>query len=589
MAIKGIFNLISEIGKNWEDIKNFDFSGLDKEVMITGVILAVAGIAVALGKFKKVVDTSESVTNFTKAPETVRTVSDATGGVSTRLVDLTKNLAVGLVILAEVAAATILFVVAVRKVGEELVKVGQAWQPVLGNGSTVAAGIALGTTLLVAVGAATYGLGTVTISSGGTIPLAIAAGTAMLVLLSKATKLFVRSLADVAKQLTKDLAPELNKLNSQMPTLNTGMKNFTRFMITFAGQFVTYSASSAVSGIAATISTVIGWFTKDPIKKMADDVKKNGKQFSNLNEQFRSTNPLIQQANSYMRDYERLLSELEKGASRAASVGSPTSISRDFKAFSKALKEAFDDLNRAKTQNVHNIMNALRSLDLNQFRGLGTNIVKSMELGMTSYKFRLGSVQNQLKRDLDFNGYWIGYDIARGVESGINSYYPNTWQFTNRLKRGMRVSFEIRSPSRWARDVVGAMISAGVETGINDYDPNFKPFKDNVFENLQDMADEAVVHPRFETPTFDTKALNGDISGISSNLSAEVQGRFDYENDRTEQAIMGLTNVTVDRLERLIQAVEDGQVIEIDGEKVGEVSDKYIKEKSVRMNTVFGK
>ena len=133
------------------------------------------------------------------------------------------------------------------------------------------------------------------------------------------------------------------------------------------------------------------------------------------------------------------------------------------------------------------------------------------------------------------------------------------------------------------------MISAGVETGINEYDPNFKPFKENVFENLQDMADEAVVQPRFEMPTFDTKALNGDISGISSDLSAEVQGRFDYENDKTEQAIMGLTNITVDKLERLIQAVEDGKVIEIDGEKVGEVSDKYIKEKSVRMNTVFGK
>lgn len=589
MAMKGIFNLISEIGKNWEAIKQFDFSGLDKEVMITGVVMAVGGIAVALGKFKKTVDTAESVSNFTKAPETVSTVSEATGGVSGKLVSLAKNLALGLVILAEVAAATVLFVKAVRVVGDELVRVGEAWQPVIDNGATIAAGIALGTALLVGVGGATYALGTVTIASGGTIPLAIGAGTAMLVLLSKATKLFIKSLTEVAKQLTKDLAPELDKLNAKMPTLNAGMENFTNFMIKFAGQFVTYSASSAVSGIAATISTVIGWFTKDPIKKMADDVKKNGRQFSNLNEQFRATNPLISRANDYMRDYERLLSELEKGASRAASVGSPTSISRDFKAFSRALKEAFDDLNKVRSQNVHNIMGALNALDLRRFRGIGTDIVKSMELGMTSYKFRLGSIQNSIKYGLDFNSYWIGYDIARGVESGINGYYPSLWQFTERLKRGMRVSFEIRSPSRWARDVIGSMISAGVETGINDYEPDFDPFKDNVFENLQDMADQAVVKPKFEMPTLDTKALNGDISGISRNLNAEVQGRFDYENDKTEQAIMGLTNVTVDKLERLIQAVEDGKVIEVDGEVLGEVSDKYIKEKSVRMNTVFGR
>ena len=131
------------------------------------------------------------------------------------------------------------------------------------------------------------------------------------------------------------------------------------------------------------------------------------------------------------------------------------------------------------------------------------------------------------------------------------------------------------------------MIGAGVETGINTYDPNFNSFKDNVFENLQDMADDAVVTPKFEMPTLDTKSLNGDISGVSRDLRAEIQGRFDYENDKTEKAIMGLTNITVEKLERLIEAVESGKVIEIEGERLGEYTDKYIKEKAVRMNTVF--
>lgn len=589
MAIKGIFNIISEIGENWEQIKQFDFSGLDKEVLITGAVMAIGGIAVGLGKFKKLVDTTESATNFTEAPQTVSTVSDATGGVSTKLVDLAKNIALGVAILALVSAGAVIFVVAIRKVGEELIKIGEAWGPVIENGATIAAGIALGTTLLGAIGLATFGLGTLTISSGGTVPAAIALGTGMLVLLGEATKIFVKSLASVARQLTEQLSPELSKLNKKMPTLNTGMKNFTSFMITFAGQFVTYSASSAVSGISATISTVVGWFTRDPIKKMADDVKKNGKQLAGLNDQFATTNPLIQKANNHMRDYERLLRTLKEWAGRAATVGSPTSISTDFKNFSKALKDAFKDLDSTRTSNVRNIMSALNSLDLRKFKGMGTDIVKQMELGMTSYNFKLSSLTRNIKNGINVDGYWIGHDIARGVERGINNFYPNTWQFTNRLKRGMRVSFEIRSPSRWARDVVGAMIGAGVETGINTYDPNFDPFKDNVFENLQDMADDAVVTPKFEMPTLDTKSLNGDISGVSRDLRAEIQGRFDYENDKTEKAIMGLTNVTVEKLERLIEAVEDGKVIEVDGEKLGEISDKHIKEKAVRMNTVFGR
>ena len=184
------------------------------------------------------------------------------------------------------------------------------------------------------------------------------------------------------------------------------------------------------------------------------------------------TNPLIRKAIDHMRDYERLLRNLKEWSDKAASVGSPTSISRDFKAFSKALREAFADLDKTRTQNVNNIMRALNSLDLRRFKGLGTDIVKQMELGMTSYNIKLSRVHSNIRSKLSFSSYSIGTNIARGVQNGINGYYPNVTQFTNRLKRGMRVSFEIRSPSRWARDVVGAMISAGVETGIKNYAPN---------------------------------------------------------------------------------------------------------------------
>ncbi len=577
LAMQGALAIIDEFKEIKNAIETGDWSNVDKLTLFIGAIQFFGGIAIAIAKFNNVAKPQEK--SFKEAIPTTKSLSDSTGGVSTKMVDMAKNIGMGILILAEVAAAALIFVGAIWAVGKGLEQVGLAWEPVIANANNIIGGITLGTILLTAIGGATYALGTIAIGGVGTVPLAIAAGTGMLLLLAGATKLFIASLTSVAKQLTKQLAPELDKLNAQMPTLNTGMKNFTNFMIKFAGQFVLYSASSAVSGISATISTVVGWFTRDPIKKMASDVKKNGKQLKDLNNQFEITNPQIERGSRYMNDYERLLKQLVSTSERASNIGSPTSISADFKTFSKNIKTAFDDLGKVKTQNVTKIMSALNTLDLNKFKGIGTSISKSMELGINDYKYNINKSKTNLKKALSFSGYSIGTDIAKGVQNGINGWYPNVTTFTNRLKNNMRVSFEIRSPSRWARDVVGANIGEGVEVGINKFNPDFGLFRHNVENELEDIS----------MPTFDTQAINDNLNGVSRDLSARVQSQFNYTNDGTQRAIEILTQVTSDKLERVAQEVERGQVIEIDGDKIGETSDKYIKNKAVRNNVVFGR
>ena len=100
---------------------------------------------------------------------------------------LITNIALGTAILAEVGVASILFIAEIWAICEMLGKVGEAWQPVIDNGDTIAKAIGLGTTLLVSVGIATALLGTL----GATMIVNIALGTAMLLELGIATGLFI--------------------------------------------------------------------------------------------------------------------------------------------------------------------------------------------------------------------------------------------------------------------------------------------------------------------------------------------------------------------------------------------------------------
>lgn len=226
----------------------------------------------------------------------------------------------GMGMLAEMGLATGEFIAEIWAIGLGLQQVLAAWQPVLASGGATEQAITRGTELLVLIGTATAALGVVTIGTAGALYLAIDMGTAVLVKVGESTQRFIDSLVDVAGKLSNELSPALTDLNSKLPALSEHMQNFTGFMSEFAGQVVTYSENSAIAGIAATIDTIIGWFTTDPLKKMATDVEKTGKQAATLKEKLLVAVPELRSAVSLMKQYVDFIDEIGRLAGDKGTV-----------------------------------------------------------------------------------------------------------------------------------------------------------------------------------------------------------------------------------------------------------------------------
>ncbi|MDR0821701.1 MAG: hypothetical protein LBN40_04470 [Oscillospiraceae bacterium] len=401
LAIQGFTAIITEIGDNWNAIKQGDWSGVDVATLAIGALEVLGGLAIALDVFSKL----KGVVSIGKSAEAVKTVSDATGnlsntvstGLSPNLSTLTKNLGMGIVIVAEVAAAALLitgaiillgmeleqvgiawqpvidnggtvaaamgigvgilaaigvvtallgsvgtplivnialgvailaelgiaaglFLIEIWAIGKGLDEIGKAWQPVLDNGDTIAKGIGLGTALLVGIGVVTAALGVATVASAGLLPLAIGLGTAILVELAIAVVLFIESLVAVAKELGNNLAPALDDLNGKLPGLTTDMSDFVDFMTAFAGEVVRYTGASAVAGLSATIDTIIGWFTQDPIEKMKNDVEKIAGQVKELNDKLNVAVPELKTAVGLLAEYVDFVDKLGTVAGSSGTV-----------------------------------------------------------------------------------------------------------------------------------------------------------------------------------------------------------------------------------------------------------------------------
>ena len=284
LIVGGIWLLgweLEQVGKAWQPV--IDNAGTVTIAMVTGTALLVG-------------------------------IGFATASLGTLGGAMCGQMGIGIAILAELGVATGLFLAEIWGIGLLLVEIGKAWQPVLDNGKTITKGITRGTGLLVGIGVVTALLGTATVASAGALPIAIGLGTAILLELGLAFKLFCDSLIDVADKLADDLHPSLKDLNRILPDLNDNMEDFTEFMVDFAEMTVDYTKSSAISGFSATIDSIIGFFTKDPIKALADDVNKQYKHSVILNEKLGLANPELQKAITGLGTYKSRVDSLKSVA-----------------------------------------------------------------------------------------------------------------------------------------------------------------------------------------------------------------------------------------------------------------------------------
>lgn len=138
---------------------------------ITGLLGSVGGVIAVI----KVFNTKHTspIPDIDTAGKTIEDTSVGTSTLTSKLKSFATNMGWGVLIIAEVAAAAILFVGAIWVLGKELDAVGNAWQPVLDNGSTIATAVGIGTAILVAIGIATAKIGTLGAPVAGQIGLGI--------------------------------------------------------------------------------------------------------------------------------------------------------------------------------------------------------------------------------------------------------------------------------------------------------------------------------------------------------------------------------------------------------------------------------
>ena len=309
-------------------------------------------------------------------------------------------LAIGLgtLMLLELGVAAGLFVIEIWAIGEGLNKINEAWQPVLLNGEIVRAAIESGTAILIAIGVVSAALGVASVASVGLLPLAIALGTSMLSQLETAFTDFINYLTNVARQLNNQLSPELKNLNANLPGLIDDLNKYINFMELFAGYIVEFTKSSAVSGFANAINTIIGWFTGNPIEKFANDVNKTYEQTRDLNNKLRLANPELVTAINLMSQYLNFLERLEQITGRKSNIeladsmfvnmkqvgknlvtGFVDGINSEYRSLSKAIEKVLGNALSSRTARSYgenfgkqlgsSIANALRRTSFPRFRG----------------------------------------------------------------------------------------------------------------------------------------------------------------------------------------------------------------------------
>lgn len=520
LAIQGFTSIITEIGANWDAIKQGDWGGVDKVTLIIGALEVLGGLAMALDVFSKL----KEVATIGKASEAVTTVATATETLDTtvstklspNLTSLAKNLGLGIVIVAEVAAAALLITGAIILLGEGLAQVGESWQPVINNGGTVLAAMGIGIGILAVVGIVTALLGSVgtplivnialgtailaelgiatglflveiwaigkgldeigqawqpVLDNGETIATAIGLGTALLVELAAAFIIFTESLIAVADELGDNLAPALDRLNDKLPTLSTNMSEFVDFMTDFAGEVVRYTEVSAIAGLSATIDTIIGWFTQDPVEKLADDVENIYNQTTTLNEKLNLAVPELKTAINLLKQYKGFLTEMETLCN--SNVELSTGMFVNMKEVGQKLVTGFVDGIKSKSSDFSNAAKTLVDGFKNSLNTNAATCKSSFISWASNLKNWFTSASFGAINRTTFGNY--AKDIVSGFNNGITNNYATAKSgmvsFANTVKNAFTGIVSYKVFYDIAKDVI-----SGFNNGINDFYDTTRPY-----------------------------------------------------------------------------------------------------------------
>ena len=427
------------------------------------------------------------------------------------------NVGIGTAILLELGAATALFIAEIWAIGWGLDQVGQAWQPVLDNGETIAEGIGLGTALLVGIGVVTAALGAATVATAGLLPAAIGLGTAILVELSAALILFTESLVAVADELNYNLAPSLSSLNTKLPDLTDDMSDFVDFISAFANEAAEYTKSSAVAGFSATVDAIVDFFTKDPYGALTDEVQHVYEETQSLNEKLNLANPELESAVALTSDFTSLVNELD------ALVGDEKSVN-----FSKGLKV---NMKEAGAGVITGLADGMKS-EINTLKPYGEKIIQTIQGGIDDATNNLGfntQAQNVM------NGITAGFSSAT-----INSYQIETG--VNKLANAINTAAG-KNPATVTKPI-GKNMMAGIEAGMIEYE-----YKTSTYATIiNDMVSQL-------NSALNNGAVSSSIKSLGNKINSIIASGISGNSGSVSSAFTSMLNTMLSRFEIFISRI----------------------------------
>ena len=485
-TLQGLSGIIDEIQKNWNAIKNGDWSGVNKVKLAVSSIEFLGGaMPLIIGGIEKIAGSKSSAKDIKNAKDAMQQTKDvisdtssktseistASDGLNTntsnltgKLKDLVKNMGLGLVAELEAVAAGLLLVGGIWAIGKVLTKAVEAWKPILDNKEQTLETLGLGTALIGIVGAVTAGLGAV----GTQLIVALGLGTAVLALAEADTLLLVGGiwLIGVAlDKMQKAWQPVIENQDNVTEALKKGTELLFAVGLATAALGALSIASVGLLPLAIAAGTaMLNQVTNATIQFVRNLAKVADELLNVLLPKLRDFNRQMPELNRYQQDFNDFMGKFAKyswdfaGNTFMASLGNTvTTIIKFFagdpiKRYSNQVEKTDNSVNDLKDK----LWNANRDLILAiKYLTDYNNLVNWLSSLVGS------SVSFRDARGIYINLKSVGSNIVWGLSDGIND---NIWQFRNAISN---INNALRFDN-WSAYNSGYEFGKSIANGVNN-------------------------------------------------------------------------------------------------------------------------
>ena len=186
-------------------------------------------------------------------------------------------------------------------------------------------------------------------------------------------------------------------------------------------------------------------------------------------------------ANNAVRDNTIGVSGVTAHLSKMATdSGKPTTDTGNaIKGVGKASKDAADEVKKqtiGQTGSVTAFLKTMKVDGSDYADKLGTNIQSKLSTAATKAAENAGAIKKSVVDAVggaktavaQQNWNSVGGEIKAGINSGMTIFQGDLKGWANQFKAEIKREFNIKSPSRWARDEVGGNIGEGIALGLTD-------------------------------------------------------------------------------------------------------------------------